>query len=228
MEPPAAPGYYERLAQPTFTINSLTCEDAGEHRTVIPSVAVANCDVRLVGGQRASPAMDAIRRHVAVHAPGVERALSATARVAGVCSPHDPVLRAVARGYEAWTPACARARGSLPLAALLEELGVPCYGIPLANVDESNHAPNENLELNWFLRGIAAAGPVSALSQRTRRLTVRRAAGTDVRLRPASGVAPHPDGERLAYLSDAPGARSRGCGTSAARVSPVTCPSTAR
>ena len=54
MEPPAAPGYYERLAQPTFTINSLTCEDAGEHRTVIPSVAVANCDVRLVGVQRAS------------------------------------------------------------------------------------------------------------------------------------------------------------------------------
>jgi acetylornithine deacetylase/succinyl-diaminopimelate desuccinylase-like protein len=50
--------------------------------------------------------------------------------------------------------------GSLPLAAFSEQLGVPCYGVPLANVDESNHAPDENLELDWFRRGIVAAAMI--------------------------------------------------------------------
>ena len=36
----------------------------------------------------------------------------------------------------------------------------PCYGIPLANVDESNHAPNENLELDRFRRGIVTAAAI--------------------------------------------------------------------
>jgi hypothetical protein len=47
--------------------------------------------------------------------------------------------------------------GSLPIAAFTGELGVPCYGVPLANVDEANHAPDENLELDRFLRGIVGA-----------------------------------------------------------------------
>src|SRR4029453_10094648 len=71
-EPPAGRRYYERLTAPTFTINSLTCEDAGEHRTVIPSVAIARCDVRLVGGQRVPGVIEALRRHVAEYAPDVE------------------------------------------------------------------------------------------------------------------------------------------------------------
>ena len=163
LEPPAALGYYERLAQPTFTINSLTCEDAGEHRTVIPSVAVANCDVRLVGGQRASQVMDAIRRHVAVHAPDVEF-IPGVSMPPSRTLPESPYTAAVQAGAAAGlgeepllVPALG---GSLPIAAFSEELGVPCYGVPLANVDEANHAPNENLELNWFLRGIAAAAAV--------------------------------------------------------------------
>lgn len=163
MEPPVALGYYERLAQPSFTINSLTCEDAGEHRTVIPSVAVANCDVRLVGGQRPSPVMDAIRRHVAVHAPDVEFIPGASMPPSRTLpeSPYTAAVRAGAAAGLGEEPLIVPALGgSLPLAAFSDELGVPCYGIPLANADESNHAPNENLELNWFLRGIAAAAAV--------------------------------------------------------------------
>jgi len=46
LEPPASRGYYDRLARwPTLTINTLACADAGEHRTVIPGVAVAGCDM---------------------------------------------------------------------------------------------------------------------------------------------------------------------------------------
>jgi acetylornithine deacetylase/succinyl-diaminopimelate desuccinylase-like protein len=33
-------------------------------------------------------------------------------------------------------------------------LGVPAFGTPYANPDERNHAPNENLEVERFIKGI--------------------------------------------------------------------------
>ena len=166
-EPPATAGYYQRLSTPTFTINSLTCEDAGEHRTIIPNVAVAKCDMRLVGGQRADVVKEAIRRHVARFAPDVEVTFGASMEPQRTL-PETPYTAAVLRGAAAGlgeqpllTPALG---GSLPIAQFSEVLGVPCYGIPFANADERNHAPNENMEIERFLRGISgAAGVLLAL-----------------------------------------------------------------
>ena len=40
----------------------------------------------------------------------------------------------------------------------------PCCGIPFANADERNHAPNENMGVDRFLRGISGgAGVLLAL-----------------------------------------------------------------
>jgi acetylornithine deacetylase/succinyl-diaminopimelate desuccinylase-like protein len=163
MEPPADLGYYQRLSRPTFTINSLTCEDAGEHRTIIPNVAVAKCDMRLVGGQRTADVVDAIRRHVARHDPAVEVTVGATMEPQRTL-PETPYTDAVVRGARAGlgekpllTPALG---GSLPIAGFVEALDVPCYGIPLANADERNHAPNENMEVGRFLGGISGAAGV--------------------------------------------------------------------
>jgi acetylornithine deacetylase/succinyl-diaminopimelate desuccinylase-like protein len=168
MEPPASRSFSERLSRPTFTINSLTCEDAGEHRTIIPNVAVAKCDMRLVAGQRAADVKAAIRRHVASREPKAEVIFG------GSMEPHrtPPETRytqAVIRGARAGlgedpllTPALG---GSLPIAEFGDALGIPCYGLPLANADERNHAPNENMEVDRFLRGISgAAGVLLALA----------------------------------------------------------------
>ena len=158
-EPPAGRRYYERLTAPTFTINSLTCEDAGEHRTVIPSVAIARCDVRLVGGQRVPDVIEALRRHVAEYAPDVEFRPGASMSPSRTL-PESPYTDAVVAGAAAGlgeqpliVPALG---GSLPIAAFTDELARPCYGVPFANVDEANHAPNENLDLAWFRRGSSA------------------------------------------------------------------------
>jgi acetylornithine deacetylase/succinyl-diaminopimelate desuccinylase-like protein len=167
MEPPASVGYYERLSRPTFTINSLTCEDAGEHRTIIPNVAVAKCDMRLVGSQRTADVMAAIRRHVAEHDPAVEVTFGAAMEPHRTL-PETRYTEAVIRGARAGlgeepllTPALG---GSLPIAEFGDALGIPCYGIPFANADERNHAPNENMEVDRFLRGIrGAAGVLLAL-----------------------------------------------------------------
>jgi acetylornithine deacetylase/succinyl-diaminopimelate desuccinylase-like protein len=165
MEPPPNRSFYERLTVPTFTINSLSCSDAGDHRTVVPSVAVARCDVRLVGQQKVDDVIASIRRHIDTHAPGVEFELVG-AMPPSRTMPESRWTDAVMAGTEVGlgekpllVPALG---GSLPLAAFTDILGVPCYGIPFGNIDERNHAPNENLELNWYLRGISASAAVHA------------------------------------------------------------------
>ncbi|RKT54314.1 M20/M25/M40 family metallo-hydrolase [Saccharothrix australiensis] len=163
MEPPADLGFYERLTGPTFSINSLTCEDGGEHRTVIPHVAVAKCDMRLVGGQRVETVFAAIREHLARHAPDVELTPGGAmepSRTLPETRWTDAVLRGAAAGLGEEPLLVPALGGSLPIAAFSDELGVPCYGVPLANVDERNHAPNENLALDWFRRGVVAAATV--------------------------------------------------------------------
>ena len=44
--------------------------------------------------------------------------------------------------------------GSLPDYVFTKILGIPDFTVPYANADESNHAPNENMELELFIRGI--------------------------------------------------------------------------
>jgi len=166
-EPPATIGYHEKLSSPTFSINSLTCEDAGEHRTIIPNAAVAKCDIRMVGGQRAANVMDAIRRHVARHDPAAEVTFGGAMEPqrTPVDSPYtEAVLRGARAGLGEEPLLIPALGGSLPIAEFGDTLGVPCYGIPLANADERNHAPNENMEVDRFLRGIrGAAGVLLAL-----------------------------------------------------------------
>lgn len=167
MEPSAYLGFHDRLTAPTFTINSLTCQDDGDHRTVIPNVAVARCDARLVGGQTPDQVADALRAHVARYAAehGVDvEFVRRDSMSPSSTLPETPYTGTILRAAEAGlgerpllVPALG---GSLPIAALTDELGVPCYGVPFANVDEANHAPDENLDLDWFRRGIVASAAI--------------------------------------------------------------------
>lgn len=164
--------FHERLALPALNVNSLSCEDGGDHRTVIPNVAVARCDVRLTHAQRAEQVVQAIRDHLARHAPGVELRVAGGTMQPSRTLPESPYLPAIRRGAAAGlgeVPLVVPAmRGSLPLHVFTELLGLPCFGVPLANVDEANHAPNENLELRWFYRGVtASAGMLTELAAMT-------------------------------------------------------------
>jgi acetylornithine deacetylase/succinyl-diaminopimelate desuccinylase-like protein len=57
--------------------------------------------------------------------------------------------------------------GSLPMWVFTRTLGLPALVLPLGNVDEANHAPNENFTLDRFYQGIAiSAAILLALSGR--------------------------------------------------------------
>jgi len=164
LDSPADRTLGERLsAWPTLSINTLTCSDAGEHRTVIPNVAVAGCDVRLVDDMRAGAVEALLRAHVAAVDPDVEFVPLGAMEPSRtpLSAPYlDAIRTGVADAMGSEPVVVPALGGSLPLYTFTGILGLPCYGIPLANVDEANHAPNENLELWRFYAGIRTSAAV--------------------------------------------------------------------
>jgi len=153
-----------RSAWPAFTINGLHGGYGGAgSKTVLPSEAFVKCDVRLVERQTADDVWRKLEAHVRKHAPTVEirRQGSMDPSKTPLDSPFAaPIQRALAltEGEEPMLhPAMG---GSLPEYAFTKTLGVPCFGVPFANPDEANHAPNENMEVERFFRGIKTAAAI--------------------------------------------------------------------
>ncbi|MBX0329943.1 peptidase dimerization domain-containing protein [Oscillochloris sp. ZM17-4] len=167
MDAPEGRGFADRLALwPTLTINGLNGGYAGPgSKTVLPHVAVAKCDIRMVTDQTAEEIFAKVRDHVARHAPEVELVWQggmdpsktpmdspfAAPIVAGVTQAQgEPPLLVPAMG------------GSLPEYVWTKTLGVHSFVVPYANADEANHAPNENLEVERFIGGIKTGAAILA------------------------------------------------------------------
>ena len=159
LDAPPERGIAERLMfHPTFTINGFHGGYGGPgSKTVLPHAAFVKCDVRLVEAMTPDAVMDRIEAHVARHAPEVE-----VVRQHGMLPSKtpfdDPFGQAIqgaivaAQGVDPLVyPAMG---GSLPDYVFTKILGVPAFVVPYANADEANHAPNENLTLDCFHRGI--------------------------------------------------------------------------
>jgi acetylornithine deacetylase/succinyl-diaminopimelate desuccinylase-like protein len=159
LDQPHERGYFERLsAWPTFTINGLHGGYGGPgSKTVLPHEAVAKCDMRLVEAQTAEDIFAKVEAHVGKHAPEVEfvRLGSMDPSKTPLDSRWaEPIRRGIvtAQGEEPLlVPALG---GSLPDYVFTKMLGLPAFGVPYANADESNHAPNENLEIRRYYAGI--------------------------------------------------------------------------
>jgi acetylornithine deacetylase/succinyl-diaminopimelate desuccinylase-like protein len=163
--------YYERLAfWPTLTINGLHGGYGGpESKTVLPHEAFAKCDIRLVEAQSVEEIFTKVEAHVRLYAPEVEfiRQGGMEPSKTPLDSPYiEPLTKAlfIATGQEPLLfPAMG---GSLPDYVFTKILGIPDFTVSYANADESNHAPNENLELDLFIRGIkTGAAMLTCLGQ---------------------------------------------------------------
>ena len=156
---PVERSFYDRLSVfPTFTINGLHGGYAGPgSKTVLPHEAFAKCDMRLVGSQTVNEILGKVEAHVKRHAPGVEfiRQGGMDPSSTPLDSPFaNPLFEAIttAQGEEPLRmPAMG---GSLPNYVFTRILGLPTFVVPYANADEANHAPNENMEVERFHKGI--------------------------------------------------------------------------
>lgn len=157
----------ERLsAWPTLTINGLHGGYGGPgSKTVLPHEAFAKCDIRLVEAQTVEEILAKVEAHVRRHAPDVEligqggMEPSKTA----IDSPFTEPIRQGIIAAQGEAPLLVPAMGgSLPDYVFTKILGLPAFGVPYANADEDNHAPNENLEIDRFIAGIKTGAAILA------------------------------------------------------------------
>ncbi|MEU8918166.1 MULTISPECIES: M20/M25/M40 family metallo-hydrolase [Streptomyces] len=149
--------FYERLAdRPTLTINGITTGDVD--RTIIPDSAEAGIDIRLTAGQDPQTVFERVAAHLRAHAPEVTVTMvgGVPASRTSIDNPHTPrVARAISRVTGRDPLLIPAYGGTLPDWVFTGILGVPSIGLPLANADQANHAPNENLRVDYFLDATA-------------------------------------------------------------------------
>jgi acetylornithine deacetylase/succinyl-diaminopimelate desuccinylase-like protein len=164
LDAPHKRDFYDRLALwPTLTINGLHGGYGGPgSKTVLPCEAIAKCDIRLVEAMSVAEIEEKLQAHVAKYAPNVELVLQGgmDPSKTPLDSPFvEPIRQALIQARE--EPLLVPAKGgSLPDYVWTKILGVPAFGTAYANPDESNHAPNENMEVDRFIDGIKTGAAV--------------------------------------------------------------------
>lgn len=170
----------ERILHPSLNVRGMESGAVGDRaRNVIPTTATASIDIRLGKGNRPEAMQELVEAHIrgeGYHVvredPDMETRL-AHPRIAKVVRRHgypaartsmdSPVARRViaaarrAAGEElVLLPTLG---GSLPLYLFVEVLEAPVVIVPIANHDDNQHAPDENVRMGnlWYAIELMAA-----------------------------------------------------------------------
>jgi acetylornithine deacetylase/succinyl-diaminopimelate desuccinylase-like protein len=151
MDDAAIAAFYERTtARPTFDVNAITCRDARQERTIVPSEAEAAISMRLAAGQDSATVWAALERLLQAAAPaGAEVTLTLRNRADGwAFDPSTPALALARAAIESATGtrcALVRTGGAIPLMTALGRLGIPAVLSGVALPEDNIHAPDERL-----------------------------------------------------------------------------------
>jgi acetylornithine deacetylase/succinyl-diaminopimelate desuccinylase-like protein len=165
----------ERLLRPSLNVRGFVSGAVGaEARNVIPNEATASIDVRLVKGNDPGAMVELVEKHIEsrgyliVREDPDEATRLANPRVAKVVRRSGYPAARTEMGHPRVRRLIAAARhaaggdlvllptlgGSLPLYLFNEILEKPVVIVPIANHDDNQHAPNENLRLANLWYGI--------------------------------------------------------------------------
>lgn len=165
----------ELINEPSLNVNGIRSADVGaQARNVIPTIATATLDLRVVKNVNNQRQIERLIRHIEGQGYFVldreptaeERAKHPRiATVVGesgydaVRTPMDlplakAVLAAVASTSDRPVVALPTSGGSLPLIVIEREMGAPTLSVPIANHDNNQHAEDENLRLGNLFDGI--------------------------------------------------------------------------
>lgn len=153
------------MFRPHFNLAGLRSGYGGEGaKTVLPCEAVAKIDVRLVPDQDPDRLFEAMREHLARSGfpdVSIEKIQAVPPSRTPVSHPFvDTVRRAVGRSWGEPPLVYPALGATLPDHVFTRELGLPSLFVPYANPDECNHAPDENLEIEAFRRGIRTSAAI--------------------------------------------------------------------
>ena len=156
----SAAAYYRRLLlEPNLNVAGLTSGYQGSGaKTIIPHVARAKLDARLVMDQTPDEVEAKIRAHLRRHGFG-DIEMRRHGAMAPSRTPVDhvygqAVIRAVTKAWGRPPVVLPNLGGSIPDWLFTQVLGVPSVWVPYAPHDEANHAPNESTTVDGFLNGI--------------------------------------------------------------------------
>ncbi|MCP1835582.1 acetylornithine deacetylase/succinyl-diaminopimelate desuccinylase-like protein [Bradyrhizobium sp. USDA 4532] len=159
LDNPADRPFADRLMfHPTLTVNGFHGGYGGPgSKTVLPHEAMVKCDARLVERQDPDDILTKIEAHVRRHAPEVAflRVESMPPSKTPLDAPFSRVVQSAVYTAHGIEPLIYPSLGAtLPDYVFTKILSIPSFVVPYANADEANHAPNENIKIDCFLKGI--------------------------------------------------------------------------
>ena len=180
-----APTLQEAIQYPSLNVRGMSAGWVGEQPgTIIPPTATAELDIRLVVESEPDRLMELLQTYVESlgytvldRAPtaddrrrfdrivSLDHELSYGAFRSDMDSPAGRMARAGLEALYGEEPILIRTMGgSIPIAPIIEALGVPAAIVPTVNIDNNQHSPNENLRLGNFVEGIVMLMAVLAQS----------------------------------------------------------------
>ena len=170
-----APNYQESLQYPSLNVRGMLSGWVGnESRTIIPSLATAEIDVRLVLENKPERLINLIRDHIkSQNYFVIDRKPTSRERFTHdrICQFNYEVSylafrtnfdsdvgiwldRAMTKAFGK-TPIKQRTSGgSIPISPFVNELGIPAVTVPTVNRDNNQHSPNENIRIGNYIDGI--------------------------------------------------------------------------
>jgi len=170
-----APNLQEALQYPSLNIRGLQSGWVREEvRTIIPSTATAELDVRLVVESDPERLINLIRQHIEHQGYLVlDRKPTARERAtnANICQFDYSISykafrteldsdvgkwlsRAMIKAFGKDPVKIRTAGGSIPISPFVTTLGVPAVAVPTVNPDNNQHSPNENIRVGNYVDGI--------------------------------------------------------------------------
>lgn len=167
--------YGESILRPAFNVTQLTYGGTGPQRNAIGPEASAGFDIRLTPGISNTRARELVEAHVQrqgytlIDAPPTEeqrRTITHLARLefgevgynAAASDLENSAVRRIVDLSRSATNGEVRVvpliGGSLPIAPIGEVLQTPFVIVPIVNPDNNQHAPNENIRMREFRRGV--------------------------------------------------------------------------
>lgn len=170
-----AGNYQESLQYPSLNVRGMLSGWVGEERrTIIPSSATAEIDVRLVVESDPERLINLVRDHIkgqGYHLISEKPTGAERAKYDKICAfSHETSYLAFRTDFDSdigvWldkalvrafdrTPIKQRTSGgSIPISPFVNELGIPAVTVPTVNRDNNQHSPNENIRFGNYVDGI--------------------------------------------------------------------------